>query len=451
MPIPKGFIFHLNEAERAEKVQRKINRDNGTFSEALSISELEPTKRYIALISFSGERLDYIGILRRGNFVVTGKYRVEFYELLSLDSLPISSFQKDLEQSLREKIILSSSGSGGQIPIQAWDACLAQLKSLRPYLAQKIDHIINLAQLSGQEYKGRAKEILLLQRDAIGAALDIFSGANILRKEVLNSWAPSQKGISQIEITQPESHTLDDKNFLLNISHRHQNEEKAVQHDLFNWPSSITSHFNGISTFSQGDRNLSLVYANRNPLEKTLGVDLIYYNARYGLFAMVQYKLMKEKKTTKHKGDTDDDKPEFSYRPDQQFTKQLMQMNDFANRFRKDESLQSPEEYRLNNDGFFFKMVVNKPFKIGSDQLSEGMYIPREYMNFLMESGSIIGPKGGKYFTLENVGRYLSNSDFVAAINKGWLGTSGTSTAKIQEIIEYYLETGKGLIIAQEN
>ena len=51
-------------------------------------------------------------------------------------------------------------------------------------------------------------------------------------------------------------------------------------------------HIAGQSVFEKGRRRLEVAYANRNPLERTFGVDLVYYNAYFQSFVFVQYKLM---------------------------------------------------------------------------------------------------------------------------------------------------------------
>jgi hypothetical protein len=84
----------------------------------------------------------------------------------------------------------------------------------------------------------------------------------------------------------------DQLSFLSGVSRRHLQEESPLQHDLNNWVGANAVHVAGVSTFELGDRRLQVVYANRNELERTLGVDLIYVNSRFNSFVLVQYKLM---------------------------------------------------------------------------------------------------------------------------------------------------------------
>jgi hypothetical protein len=436
MSLPAGFIFHFNEPERAKQILNAIRSGKGIFSEALSVADWNPKAGQLALLSFSGETLDYLGIAERGNRVVTGKYRVEFRELLPLSNHPISEFEALLGQSVRQHFMRSASGVGGRIPEKTWLQCLEVLKALEPAKQREIERMINLANLAGTFYSGHERELLMVQRDAFGSALDIFSGSNKLRKEVLSAWAPNQDEKLRLDSKEPTP------NFLDNISTRFLQEESALQHDLFNWPDSFTVHRSGRSKFIQGDRTLDVVYANRNPLERTLGVDLIYYNVYYQLFALVQYKLMTSSGT--------EATPKFGYRPDKQFDQELIRMNDFANHFASQAQCKSERDFRWNNDGFFFKLVPNQSFMIGSDELSPGMYIPREYMNVLLDSENVRGPRNGIQIDPDNVERHLSNTDFVNAINKGWLGTNGTTSEMLEKIVKHYLETGKALIIATE-
>ena len=158
---------------------------------------------------------------------------------------------------------------------------------------KEIDRLDSLRKVSQYKLHGNTVDILTIEREAVGAALDIFSGSGQLRKEVLGSWAPNPKNVTDINEYESEASLVTTpglaSHFLSGLPTRYINEESAIQHDLFNWEGMTPFHEAGMTRFIQGDRQLDVIYANRNDLEKTLGVDLIYYNQLYSAFVLVQY------------------------------------------------------------------------------------------------------------------------------------------------------------------
>lgn len=220
------------------------------------------------------------------------------------------------------------------------------------------------------------------------------------------------------------------------------NEESAIQHDSFNFPDAdIQEHKAGVAIFRQGERKLEIHYANRNSLEANLGVDLIYYNEFYNAFILIQYKIMQQE------GDI------HIYRPDNQMKEELQRMNSFQNIFKSDDdSLSSDLSYRLNSDGFFFKLVPNKGLSPASGELIKGMYIPREYMNFLVGPSGPKGSRGGQTITFANSPRYLTNSTFSSLAYEGLVGTNEIASSKIsQRIRNFYYNKGRTIVFARES
>jgi len=260
---------------------------------------------------------------------------------------------------------------------------------------------------------------------------------------VLSEWAPREGSMSDVNELNSTARLLEneesDSSFLNGIPQRFIQEESALQHDLFNWPGMTPMHIAGTSVFTQGDRRLELIYANRNSLEHTLGVDLIYYNQRYDSYVLVQYKLMHE------------DAQRMCYRPDPQLFDELARMDIIYKKHRRTNAIQSHGEFRLNDDGFMFKLVPNQGLRPASGELIKGMYLPREYMCFVIGINGPKGTKGGSVLTFGDPLRYLTNSEFTAAVNSGWIGTSGMQSKIIQDIVSQYYETGRALLVAYES
>jgi hypothetical protein len=260
--------------------------------------------------------------------------------------------------------VKASQGAGGVIPTATWDALIAAIKIDRPALTEDIDRLLSLLRYSGFRLDGQAADILLQEREALGISLDIFSGSNQLRDRVLREWAPHQDSIADVNEAEAKAQLTKlqtgRSSFIKGISQRYLQEESAIQHDLFNWPGMTPLHEGGVSVFEQGSRRLEVHYANRNALEHTLGVDLIYYSEPFERFVLIQYKLMRQEGNL------------VLYRPDAQLASELARMDHLYDSIRSNAAIQSHAQYRLNDDGFMLKLVPNQGLKPASGELIKG-------------------------------------------------------------------------------
>ncbi|MFC3627122.1 hypothetical protein ACFOKJ_13470 [Vogesella amnigena] len=438
-----GLIIHFDENNRSYLLREE--RINNRFSDALSVHDWAINQIQVVLLSFTGHTIDFIALATKGSRVVTGKSRVEFSDLVDLSSVPLHEVEGLLSQNTKLHFMKSSSGRGGRLPEKTWSETIQALMKIRPNMANEIERLISLTVVSKYRLRGESAEILAQEREALGAALDIFSGHNELRKDVLKSWAPKLDNVSNYD-----DHTMDaDLNipndssisFLSGIPDRYIQEESAIQHDLFNWENEKPSlHCMGVSVFEQGSRFLEVVYANKNPLERTLGVDLIYYNKSFHSFVLVQYKLMKEKNDTEG----------FYYRPDEQLYKEVARIDDFHDKIKINTKTSSHGGFRINHDGFLYKLVPNKGLQAATEKLIAGMYITNDYMKFLLGESGPKGKQGGRLITFKNSPRYLTNTEFASMVNRGWIGTSSNQSDSLARLIKDFLETGRALIVAVE-
>ena len=243
---------------------------------------------------------------------------------------------------------------------------IAAIKIERPALTEDIDRLLSLLRYSGFRLDGQTADILLQEREALGISLDIFSGSNQLRDRVLREWAPHQDSIADVNEAEAKAQLTKlqtgRSSFIKGIPQRYLQEESAIQHDLFNRPGMTPLHEGGFSVFEQGSRHRRDV-ANRNALEHTLGVDLIYYSEPFELFVLIQYKLMRQEGNL------------VLYRPDAQLASELARMDHLYDSIRSNAAIQSHAQYRLNDDGFMLKLVPNHGLKPASGELIKGMYL----------------------------------------------------------------------------
>lgn len=436
-----GIIVRFDENRRNNLLCERISQDT-SFSDALSVYDWELKSISVALLAFSESSLDFICLARKGKRVVTSKNRVEFSSLVSLEGLSISEVESHLDAQLSNYFIRSSQGSGGKIPKATWVATLNAIKQLRPNTIDEIDRLESLTKYAGVRLTGSRAEILAQEREALGVSLDIFSGGAALRNQVLTQWAPKNEEVSGLDEARQEASLQETEaslpSFLQGLPERYRQEESALQHDLMNWDGATAVSIEGASSFEQGSRKLSVVYANRNSLETTFGVDLIYFNEQFNQFVLVQYKLMREESGQQ------------TYRPDDQFREELNRMDKFNSRYIDGESPTKDSEIRLNADGFYFKLVPNRGLVAASGELSKGMYLPREYIHFLLGPNGPVGSRGGSVLNFDNATRYLSNSEFISNVRLGRIGTYGSVSMQITDVISAYYETGRGVVIARE-
>lgn len=438
----QGFIVNFDESRRNDLLEERIDDITSSFSDALSVDNWELGQLSIALLSFSPSTIDYISLAKKGKLVVTSKHRVEFSSFTSLDALPTSSIEYHLDTNLNKFFIKSSQGFGGKVPKATWEAVILAIKAERPKVSSEIDRLTSLIKYAGIKLYGSQTEILIQEREALGISLDIFSGGANLRNQVLSQWAPLESEVENFN-EKDETATLNLEqttlpSFLQGLPERFRQEESAIQHDLMNWEGETAKHIEGLSVFRQGNRQLSIVYANRNSLEKTLGVDLIYFNDAFNQFILVQYKMMKEESGN------------HTYRPDAQFNIELERMDGFYARY-KEEKPMSNIEFRTNPDSFFFKLIPNRGLITASGELSKGMYLSREYVHFLLGPHGPTGSRGGTIISFENANRYMSNSEFTLNVRLGRIGSFGSVSQCISEVIKAYYETGRGILVAKES
>ena len=437
-----GILVRFDELRRTDLIRERLDGDFAEFTDALSIQDWPIGKVTIALLAFSKETIDFISIARKSDEVVTSKNRIKFSSIVNLNSISIDALEARISQKIQPHFIRVSSGVGGVFPPATWLSLITAVKAERPNIAHDIDRLTSLLQFSGYRIYGNNADLLLQERDAIGIALDIFSGSNKLRDRVLSEWAPSQEQLTEIDDVEKTAKFISKpgaiSSFMRGIPNQYLQEEAAIQHDLFNWPGMTPMHKAGISIFESGSRRLEVIYANRNALEHTLGVDLLYYNESFELFVLVQYKIMRG----------EDNK--MVYRPDPQLRSELALMNDFSVTHKTDIPMSTHEQFRLNDDGFMLKLVPQKGLSPASGELIKGMYLPREYMNFLIGENGPTGPKGGSKITFDNAPRYITNSQFTAFVNEGWIGTRRIESDDIREILKNFYETGRAVVVARE-
>jgi hypothetical protein len=379
----------------------------------LSIAHTHETAS-IAFISTEKNEINYIARYRRDRIVATNKARVFFDLVLKIRTpLPLDFILTNSKDSMRNS--LKNIFSDGQIEIineNQWDEIVSSLIKFDLDNKELLDRII----MKDIKYdKTNRNYIVSTERDAIGMVLRIAD-----LNEELNK-------IAKWNII-----NCDTPYFLKHLGALNLREDQLIINDFtcFGDLKVIKEYKNTICTLSNGRNTVSIIYANRTPLENNIGVDLIYYGHNYQTFIFVQYKRLAEEKKN------------FIYRAnnDKSLIKELDRMNNLKTHIIEDEY-----DYRINNEIFYFKFCKEKQ-DIFTKDMCQGFYIPKDFFDLIYNRQK----KGNKsiIFSYDVVERYLNNTLFIELIKSGLIGTKNVNAGNISKIINETLESGKSLILA---
>jgi hypothetical protein len=257
--------------------------------------------------------------------------------------------------------------------------------------------------------------ILAYERDAVGLALD---AAGLDRRQVLASW-----------------HGNEDEPFLTGLSDFRIYEDPAIVNDtqvFGDWQRIGTSPL-GLVRFERAGKRLTIINANRLPIEEAVGCDLVYYARDFDAYVLVQYKRLRKEAAN------------WVYRPDRKFDSELARMREIAAPVEDDSS---PEQHRLGENFCFVKLcrpATSNPF---SGELAPGFYLPLDYLDKLVKAGRLKGPKDGTIIDRVTVGRHLVNGSMVSLVSDAWVGTRGLATQQIEEVIRRSLDAGHSVVAA---
>lgn len=271
-------------------------------------------------------------------------------------------------------------------------------------------------------------ETLAAEKDATGLCLDI---AGFERSDVLRGWVPRSGGIGD--------------SFLRGLPQYRSYEDSAIARDQHAFPGweLIENNVTGMAEFrNDQDKVLTVVNANRNDLEKALGVDLIYFHRGFEAFTFVQYKMMDKR--------SQDGQPYHSPRSRQGY-KELLRMRRLWHGIRKSNVGDSEQDYRLGLCPIFFKLCRRLVLKPDEGGIVSGAYIPLDQWQKLVISQKSKGPRRGRRLGYFNLGdRYLTTGAFVELVQRGLIGTKTPDTKFVADIVEKLVAEDHSVIYAIE-
>ncbi len=416
----KGYVVRLDE-QREEAFK---NNSYESFGEP--VTEFSHS-RNIPLICFvinSQNILTHLALGRRGNLAGTGIRRLNLNDIFKLTTVVRVNQLVDHAPNRIKKNFNQKLESGGLIPPKGFEYLLHEISKKAPETASILSRYNEARERRIKALPAKVQEVLAEQKEAVATAMTI---AGIDRSE-LHGWDVNEdKEVSS---------------FLDGLEQVRLREDPMIVNDLNTLPGyeALKTTLLGSVVFENDKSKLTVLLANRLPLEKQLGVDLIYYNETFSCFLMIQYKAMEKE------GD------DVVYRfPNKQLTEEVDRMNKVFTELKKTPTNTEADGFRLNENPFFLKVcprIVFNPDNIG---LIKGMYLPLQYWELLSKHPTMIGPKGGSRLSYKNVRRYFDNTEFVTMASGGWVGTNIEQSKLLEKAIKSTLESGRSVVFAVNN
>ncbi|MDN3594685.1 hypothetical protein [Zunongwangia endophytica] len=350
----------------------------------------------ICYIINENDVITHYGIGKKGLSAGTDLQKLNIRDIRKVDQPIKKQDILELCNSRHKKYIRNQFKKGGVLAIKSSDNFLSVFIDLNPDSAEYLKKYLIERRERISKLSINKKEVLATQKEALLTAMSI---ADIDRNQI-SGW----------DFNEEE----DISSYLDGLNKMSLREDNMIINDLNNFPGFDAKKSTQYSStvFKNQNTKLTVLLANRMPLEEILGTDLIYYNENYKCFILVQYKVMERE------GDN------FLFLINNtQFEDEVKRMYSIQSKIKNSEGKNSSDDFRINDDPFLLKLCPRIEFDPDDIGLCNGMYIPLSYYDVLKEDERIIGINGGKCISYLNVNRYFNYTSFKAVVEGGWIGT----------------------------
>jgi hypothetical protein len=415
-----GLFLKLG-SDRAQVFLESIQED-GNFSEPVGDFDHSRAAALICFVFISG-KLTHIAKAKKGQRAGTELRRLNLSEVTSL-GVPITGplllkkipkkFHRAVSKRLKE---------GGILSPKSFEHVVDAVRQLSPNNVGLLDRFSVARRELVRKLSNEVKQSLEHQKVALISALQLAD----IDRQSLQEWSPPLQGA-------PTS-------FLDGLSSFRALEDQMVVHDLGKVPGFklVRNLATASAIFESEDARLTVILANRLPLEKQTGADLIYFNETFQSFVMVQYKAM----------DKDSSSEAFFPLPDQQLDLEIQRMDEIVQLMAKYPLDTSVDGFRLNDNPFFLKLCPRLVFNPDEVSAIPGMYLPLEYWKTLVnDKVQTKGPRGGQRITFQNAKRHMDNTEFIKCVAKAWVGTTAKQSARLKDLVSQVIKTGRSVLLA---
>lgn len=413
-----GYILRLS-AERQKVFDERLEEEQ--FAEAVPEFEHSRNVPLLCFVISTGNYLTHISLGSRGRLAGTDLRRLNMESFFSVTpQIPADAVLSRISPRSKPRVA-ERLRSGGLLSPKAFEELILAVSEMSPDAAKVLARYREERRNRIARLPSVTQRALAEQKEAVGTALAI---AGIARDE-LAGWDYSE-----------ESGAI---SFIAGLPRVRLREDQMVVNDLSVLPGheEIESSIHGATVFENSQSRLTVILANRLPLEEQTGTDLIYYNETFKCFLMVQYKAM------------EDENGEAVFRfPNAQLTEEIRRMDALLTQLSAAALNTEADGFRLSENPFFLKICPRLVFNPDNIGLSTGMYLPLAYWKLLSIHPGVEGPRGGKFVSYRNVRRYFDNSEFINIASGGWVGTNIHQSSILREVIRGTLEAGKAAVIA---
>jgi hypothetical protein len=428
--VAAGYVLNV-PLQRRELLLNEAENGGSFYQSAPFLAEpvpnFEQSRRapLVVFASFEEGKITHIADGKRGVSAGTGLARLNLRDLKALGRpLAFDELQGGIPTRLQAHLERVLTG-GGILPPKTLAAFVDRILELDASVGGRLARYSERRREALGRLRPRESENLAFQKETLGIALEI-SG---LSKDELLAWQPSESS---------------QRSFLDGLPGAQVREDAMLLADFSTVPGfeaiDEVTHY-GSKVFEKAENpavRLTVIMANRLPLEQQTGADLIYFNEAYRSFVMVQYKAMERR----------DSRAEFRWQAGDQFVQEIERMDALLAELNKIQSGNDPDGYRFSDNPFFIKFcprVVLNPDDMG---LFKGIYLPLDLWKRAEAAGRLKGSKGGNVLTFDNVGRRINNSEFVGLVSGSWVGTSIEQSAILRTLIREVLASGKTVTFA---
>jgi hypothetical protein len=426
MAQPHGLWIAVGGGSLAEAVANSIETQD-QFTTTVATRDVRPRRAEVVVVSLKDTTADYIGISQGGRKIATGQMTLVISRLMALPRMTRDAVRKALPSRFAHRFNPPVAGQYRPSP-RLWGELLRALASEDSQITSRIRQLSQIAKDSRDSWGPVRGGLEIFERDAIASALEVWGGAPF-RKRMLRSVAP----VEDVPVA----------SFLSQLAGTSVREDPQISHDHTTFPGMDVARRDQVgSVVLQDSRGyLTILNCNRQPLEETLGVDLIYYSHRFDSFVLVQYKRMTQ---------TADGHAVYRPNLDKNHAKELHRMIETNKMLRSIPRSDNSDvgAYRLSSGPFYLKLCEPKT-KSGLDAgMVSGMYVPLALWRRLLKSDQIRSPRGAVRITWDNCLRRFSNTEFTSLLRQGWIGSAVGRSERLSEIIEEVLASGKMLVLA---
>jgi hypothetical protein len=414
------FVDHRKASQILSR--DRLFRDN--YSDRVA-DGVELPSRAVAVICIEGGSVVAIGAFRRGGRITTfdRRYEVSNLELLE-QRVSLAGIQERLRPQLKSHLEPAISGKA-TLP-NATSEDFARVLSL---MSDGADALIERAGGSQQSIAAASESRRLLlaeEKDSFGLIADLCGlgrGAGDPGRQLIVPDGDVDPSRTFLETARLQYSVPAEDSQLS----RDNDEEALLYAEMARFDGFMGEHARSnargmIIPHRQG--NIAVLNTNNRPLESLHGCDLIYYNVPRQSAVMVQYKRMKAV----------DDK--WVYRGDRQLEKQLASMRAHV----RDLIPKGVAQYRLNPEIDYLKIVRPVDYDGRSAELMEGMYLPLSLVELMLRSDDDTTANGNLLITRQDkrypTQRHINNTTFTQLFRDGWIGSCGTTSDEIRNIVD---------------